>query len=498
MILSRRSAGAITPLTLLVILAIGLHIPSLFEPYWYGDEAIYLSVGEGLRQGLLLYRDIFDHKTPLIYLLAAITGSIFWFKFALLVSNAITVIVFWKLAKNLFGEKEKATILATLMFVLLSSLPLLEGNIANAELFILGPTLGAYLLLNVPRKTSINRAFLAGLLFSISILFKVPAIFDLLVVVAFWLISVKNGGTPQRTFSKILILLAGVSIPILISMVYFAWHHALDTYLTTAWSDNFTYIGRWGSVTAQKTFPPLNGLPMRALAAGLVLSLIFAFRKFFTPAILFVSIWLTLSLFAALISARPYPHYLIQAVPPFCLAITIIATNRLKVRFLPLPFVFLTSLAILYYNFSYYPVFPYYQNFALFVLGQKTRDQYINHFDSRLSWVYKLSANLQSRISLKERVFIWGTAPEVYALSRRLPPAKYITSFHITDFNGEKETLETLNKNKPKYIVILPEEKRQFPGFFPFLQNNYYHVENIEKVQIWKLKPNTTKLNTKL
>ena len=75
----------ITPLWILILFAIILRIPSLFEPYWYGDEAIYLTLGEGIRHNLVLYRDIFDHKPPLIYLIAAAAGSLYWFKLILLV-----------------------------------------------------------------------------------------------------------------------------------------------------------------------------------------------------------------------------------------------------------------------------------------------------------------------------------------------------------------------------------------------------------------------------
>ena len=41
-----------------------LRVPSLFEPYWYGDEGIYLTVGRSLRHGLALYRDVHDNKPP--------------------------------------------------------------------------------------------------------------------------------------------------------------------------------------------------------------------------------------------------------------------------------------------------------------------------------------------------------------------------------------------------------------------------------------------------
>ncbi|MBD3279784.1 MAG: hypothetical protein GF390_03690, partial [Candidatus Pacebacteria bacterium] len=35
-------------LSLLSVIAI-LRLPNFFEPYWYGDEAIYLTIGNALR-----------------------------------------------------------------------------------------------------------------------------------------------------------------------------------------------------------------------------------------------------------------------------------------------------------------------------------------------------------------------------------------------------------------------------------------------------------------
>ena len=29
-----------------------LRVPSLFEPYWYGDEGIYLTIGRAMRSGM--------------------------------------------------------------------------------------------------------------------------------------------------------------------------------------------------------------------------------------------------------------------------------------------------------------------------------------------------------------------------------------------------------------------------------------------------------------
>jgi len=92
------------PRWIIILLAVVLilRIPTFFEPFSYGDETIYLTLGEGIKQGKVLYKDIHDNKPPLLYILAAIAGNVFWFKTILAFWSLITIVLFWKLAKALF------------------------------------------------------------------------------------------------------------------------------------------------------------------------------------------------------------------------------------------------------------------------------------------------------------------------------------------------------------------------------------------------------------
>jgi len=58
-----------------------LRFPSLFEPDWYGDEGIYQVLGLGINAGRLLYRDIFDNKPPLLYLVYSFVNSDLYLRF---------------------------------------------------------------------------------------------------------------------------------------------------------------------------------------------------------------------------------------------------------------------------------------------------------------------------------------------------------------------------------------------------------------------------------
>ncbi|MDO8503710.1 MAG: hypothetical protein Q7S60_03390 [bacterium] len=484
----------IAPLLLLLVGAMVLRIPSLFEPYWYGDEGIYLTLGEAARHGLTWYKDIHDNKPPLLYLLAAISGSVFWFRLILLFWHAATLVLFWDLANKLFDRNKRAIVLSAAIFTLLTTIPLLEGNIANAEIFMIGPTIAGFLLLFTQRLTT-GRLFLAGLFFSLSTLFKVPAAFDMLTIVLFWAtLAFFRWGEILTVVKNSLVLALGFITPILATFVYFGAKGALNPYINAVWLQNLNYVGRWSipKITAGSlSFEA--GLPFRGIILVLVLLIIFVFRKRFNKVALFASLWFSVSLFAATLSGRPYPHYLIEIIPPLALLLGLVSFGQERFRFLPLPLLFLLLSSLIFYKFYYYPTFSYYGNFLAYAAQQKTQEDYFLYFGEKVPRTYKLAQTITSKTAPNDRVFIWGTEPETYALSRRLPVGRYTTSYHIRDFGGEEETLNSLKRKLPKYIIVVKDEE-QLAGLRSFLEENYIYLETIMGAEVWRaVGPNIAK-----
>lgn len=482
--------------------AVILRIPSLFEPYWYGDEAIYLTLGEGIRHGLVLYRDIFDHKTPLIYLIAAVSGSLYWFKVILLIWHSATIVLFWKFSEKLVESLpipsknyQQAVFVSTLIFTIFTTLPLLEGNIANAELFLIGPIILGLLftLSDWPKFIENNtlRLFIGGIFFSIAVLFKVPAIFDVFALISYWIIS--SLWNPKEIFTalkKSTILTCGFLLPIVISVLYFWSQNALKQYVAVGLSQNITYISQW---TNQKLIlgsgqNALSGLGFRVeVLVAVFIVLLFA-KRFFDKYLLFVVLWVAFEIFAMLLSGRPYPHYIIQVLPSISIVLTVLFWGKEKYRFFTVPFIALFLGSLVFYKFYTYPTIPYYKNFISFALGSKSKDSYYSYFDQKVQTTYKLAQFLAIRTNKDDRIFIWGTEPEVYALSRRVPASRYITSFHVQDFKGEKETLDSLQTKPVKYIIQDIHEERILPGLSTLLQDKYMYMGNVNNNQIWKLK----------
>jgi len=459
-----------------------LRLPSLFEPFTYGDEGIYLTLGQAVRKGLTLYRDIHDNKPPLLYLLAALSGNFVHFRLLLFFWSLLTIIIFHELCLRLFSKNKKAVIIATATFALLTSLRTFEGNIANAENFMLLPTITAFYLAFQKKFSKITSFswLLIGSLLSLTTLFKVPGVFDFatLALLLFFFSQKFN----QALITKLFFLTSGFLLPILTTIVYYAYQKALPQYLTATFFQNIPYLASWAAAQ-----PQTLGLPLALIArTGIVLTitiLVFALRSKLPKQAQLIIIWFFFTLFAALLSSRPYPHYLLQTAPALSLSLGLIFFKK-KLYFIPLTIITILAINFSVFKFWHYSNFSYYHRFAQFLLGKPSQNYFALANRHSLP-VYQIAKYIQAHTKPEERVFIWGNQPSIYALSNRLPVGRYTAAYHIQTFNGFKKTMQALTQKPPHYIIA--EQGLSFPRLETFLQNNYALQFQLNKFQIFHL-----------
>nr|MBP9700191.1 hypothetical protein [Candidatus Woesebacteria bacterium] len=352
-----------------------LRLPSLLEPYWYGDEGIYLTLGIGIRKGLTLYKEIHDNKPPLLYFLAALSGSVFWFRFLLIAWHSASIVVFNLMAQRFFdvgrtlkpiflGKVEfpplRFSTLATALFALVPVFA--EGNIANGEIFQLLPLLVGFwtLWLALDTKTAISRhrllVGLSGLCFSLAFLLKAPAFletfaagFFAFIVVPFLRSTIWKDR--QNILAAIItqlrqivftaspyIFIVSFFLPILATIVYYSAAGIGEFYVRAAFLQNVSYLSSWQTGSHEELNATESGIPGRLLVLGIGLVGIFSLGKFLPLGLTLSLIWFACSLFGALLSGRPYPHYLINVIPPAALIVTygteqlLSAIARMKLR----------------------------------------------------------------------------------------------------------------------------------------------------------------------
>lgn len=455
-----------------------LRIPSLFEPNWYGDESIYLAVGQGLRRGLALYSGIFDHKPPLIYWLAAISGKILWFKLWLVPWNAVSVMAVYFIAKKLF-KREWVRVAATSGFGLMITLPWIEGNIVNAELLFIMPVLVvvAWLIGKKLEKIAWWEWLVMGMLLSAAVLFKIPVIFDVFAI-GLWLLSLKQ-------LRRGILMLVGFAVPIAAVAAWFASRGQLPELIYSGFLINFGYIASWSTDKAQAASN--TGLLNRAMVAVVSTVVVWWMTRGARREVRLILIWFVWSLFGTLLSARPYPHYLIQVVPAACLLVGIIVEEKRKsVLVAAIGAVAVMVISVIKINFYFYPVLKYYQNFGMYISGQITKKEYGDRFDSRVSRDLEIGEYIRQRTEPDERIWVWGDDPALYLIADRLPAGRHVMTYHVEIFGRREEELRNVAKNKPVYIVWLDGAPSDFKELNTIIATDYIEVARIGQGTIFR------------
>jgi len=468
-------------LLVVFLLFVFLRLPSLFEPYWYGDEGIYLVLGMAIRKGWTLYSQIHDNKPPSLYYLAAFAQTVFGFRLLLAFFMAGAIYYFHLLSTKLLAPK--LVWFSTLIFTVVTSIPLFEGNIANAEVFMLLPTLsGIYYFLY--SKSKLKYIF-SGLLLGLAFTIKIPVAIEFGFLFVWYLFLYKN-----KLQSKIYDLIAfsvAFFIPFLAFLTYFSIKGAISEFMFSAILQNFGYLSSW-QTGSHSGSAASGGLVTRGVILLLFWLLIYfaSIKKIVDQKLSIIIFWFSAAIFGALLSTRPYPHYLIQILPSLSLMLIYLFEKNVKTSIKIFVLVLVFGLVGLFfkYKFYVYPVLSYYQNFYSHITSLSSSD-YRNYFGSQVDDTYQISNYLIKNTATDEKIFIWGDEPYIYALSSRLPVGKFTVAYHIVDFNQFQAVSDQLKIYFPKIIIYYNQPGRNFPELERIISNYYHPVATIGKSTIY-------------
>lgn len=439
-----------------------LRLPSLFEPYWYGDEGIYQAVAMLVNSGADLYSGAWENKPPLLIVLYALFNSDqFLLRSLSLIFGLISIWFFYFVAKKLFSGSKYASVVSTSIYAIIFGTRLIEGNVANAENFMLLPILVAALLIisaeSFKKSRQILAYFSAGLLLSFAFLTKIVAVFDFLTF-GFFLFINSLSDFKNDLVKKIIPFVLGFFIPILVIIFYFYIIGNFKDFSDAFLVSNVGYVGINNSFIIPQGF-----LILKALVLALFLLIILWKRDNYSKSVLFILIWFTFSLFSAFFSQRPYTHYLLMFLPAFCLMIgAIIEYKKLRLTLF-------TYLLIAFFTVTFVfdfkgELFKYYENFALYLVNKKDVNSYQAFFDKNTPRDYEIAMYIRANTTDEDKVFIWGNNAQVYKLANKTPIVRYTVAYHITFFpTGVSDMTKAINEQKPRLIVIMPDVNIEYP-----------------------------------
>ncbi len=471
---TRKPQQLIFYLGILLLLNLIIFLPTLFEPTSYGDECIYLTLGQAFKKGLTFYKDIHDNKPPLLYLAAALANArLFSFRLISLFWNFSHVLLIFFLVEKI-TNKRKLSLLAGILFTLAGLL--FESKIANGEVFMMMPaTLAVYLIFDYPKKKSFFFGSALGFLFSLGFLFKVPLIFDFVgILFALYILTLDKLRLKNilKNLSQIKLwgMIFGFLFPIAISIIYYASKGAFTPYLRSALMQNVGYLASWQGSN--------QGLINRFILLTLGSIMLFVWRQKLNFHLRLFFSWFIFALFGALLSARPYPHYLFEILPSLTV-LTVLAIEQKKFQATTLATIAYFFILASYLNFGFwrYPFWPDYKRDLLYLFKKIDYPTYLSLWGERTASDYQLANFIRERTDPEDRIFLWGDGSCVYSLSQRLPVGRYTVNYHIYDFNGFQETLEAIEKQQPRIIVKLKDESQEWPELDSLLLRDYRRLK---------------------
>lgn len=316
-----------------------LRLPSFGRPLLSDDEAIYAATAGAMSRGEALYRDVVDHKPPVIYHLyqagAALLGDGQAHGAHLLVLLAVlgTAALLWRLG---------GAIAAGLFLVFSTTWHDYDALAANCELFLLLPqTAAALWLLRVterpgPIGRDLGRHLGIGALIGLAALCKYQGLTFLGVSAGVLAWGVLAGRwRPARAIAGLAVQIVGAALP---AAGYLLWTTVEGSaQATLAWfAFNFSYVGAGleGTLALRRALWRLAliggvaivpyGLGLAGAAAvvrdaGRALPASRAAVATLHPVRLLATLWLLTSAVALSAGGRFFGHYFHLVLPPLCL-----------------------------------------------------------------------------------------------------------------------------------------------------------------------------------
>ena len=452
-------------------------ILALWLPFGW-DHGMMAEVGHTFLEGGLPYRDAWDMKGPVAYLVFAAAEAIFgrnmWgvrvIDAAIMVSAAA---ILGNAASRLSASNYG--LWAALGFLLLIS--------SNGWFFTAQPDAWAAAAmifaeapyLNSTKHPTLFQAWLSGLIVGLAALIKPLYIIFVLSPAA--AIAVQNKWKPSERLQHWLMLAFGLSAPIIGILLFYIDRNALTSLIEVHILypiESYSRVGQGGFGTIASNLashlraqPMLEHLPLVTLG-GIIPFVAVGIWNLRRSLAVFATLtsWMCIALFCVIFQRKFYAYHWYPLYPP-AIILAVIGLAAVKSAVTKIPAIQFSSKAgFLYLSLLSMPllIVPAKEMSwtAQYVLGLTTEAQYYSNFQFRLYDVndqVEAATYLSRRASPADELFVFGHEAIINYLSGLKPPTRFIFLLPLFDpgpflHQYRVEALVQLYKAKPRYVII--------------------------------------------
>ena len=489
---------------LVIIGALFVLLPAspLNMPLTYRDSGVFLYMGWRILHGELPYRDLWDHKPPVIFYInalgLAVTNNSRWGVWLIeLAALFLAAFLGFQLIKKNFGVFPA---IFSFLLWLLSLVPLLQGGNFTTEYTLPLQFAALWLVYKSDKPDFTNRYFfLIGLTGAIAFFTKQTAIGIWIAIVIY--ITVRNlasGQIKQWLRELSLISLGGLTVSAIV-LIFFGIQNALPQFWGAAFEYNFFYASftssglstRWDSIIDGVRPLTKTGLLQFSLIGYVCAILLILIKKSsvdkFLPLLFVGLINLPIEFMLIGISRKIYPHYFMTILPVLSLFVGLTVWT----------FILLTSTWKIPNPVKYFV--------AIVIMGffvQSSSDNYINQF-----YTYrKLDKNeavikyIKDATTPDDSVLLWGAESSVNYFAQRKSPTRFVYQYPLQreGYVNEElivEFLDDVIRNRPRLIINadpltplyeFPIQTAAMDLKIAYLQAHYCPVQNIDSWAVYK------------
>ncbi len=504
---------------LLIVFAVLAPVAPLYQPVPDRDQGVYLYAGQQVLDGKIPYRDVWDHKGPLIYYINALglwmfgsTWGVWVVEVIFLFLTALACLLALQMVFDPF-----TALVSTVLWLSAFSKIIDHGNsVEEYSLLFQFSAIYFYLRSLSTEKYTWNE-FMIGVTAALAFSLRPNNIGVHLAIGLVLLIPLFFAKERKPALVKLVAMAAGGACVLIAIAFYFAVHGALGALIDQVFIFNYYYsrLGEFSWLALGKGIELLKPLVLTALAgfAGALLLRPWKQGRLLKSYFFFILAALPIQLFLSLLSGRRYMHYYIAWLPVLALLVgfLIYFVQKLADRFLP-NFTYLRTLSLLIVlglvlGLGLQPVIG-----RLAILGNLSRSIWVQKSFPPPD-VSKVDEGIYVDYLLKntqpgDYVLIWGNASVYNFLSDRASPSRFVYTYafgvppyvsqemvdELQQDIAEKRPLildatagdATINRLSSKMWSDLPITQ----GLIRFIEENYIRVEKVGDFQVWIFKAN--------
>jgi len=462
------------------------------------DSGIFIYISWELLHGKILYKDLWDHKGPIIFLLDALGlvlggGSPQGVWLIEILSLTISGYLGFKVLSSVF--KVRAALFGTIIWLITLISILEQGNLTE-EYALPFQFLALYIFSKLSATKEILKRFILHFFLGVScgITFLLRANLIGIWIAIFIILSIERFYHKQYRilFYEYISILAGLFIAVLPFLIYILHYNILEEAISAIWNYNRIYTNVSITSKLESSFNTINYLG----SSGANICIIFGFL-FSIYAIKYNMVnyeqnlliktnilgFITTIILSGL-SGRFFAHYSIAYLPVLAITISFLYWNVEKIqnnensKNKSISNYILISLII---SFGYFPFFynlSTIKNNLKNIPPEKTIAEFI-----------------MNKTEKNNYVLIWGSRPYINFLARRSSPTRFLYCFPLVTRNYTHEKIihtfmEELNTRKPSIIVDLSPWCNMAPSLKTWktntINNKYYYIpEELESFYVF-------------